>query len=119
MNQIPHANPGLICPQFKKDVSKVCHTCAWWTGLSWKDERGETHHNWRCAMVMVACTNVDVVKATSGAQAATESFRNEMITRSGIAPLGAMTDQATDAPRLNGSETTRHINGTPKLIGTG
>lgn len=120
MNQVPHASPGLTCPMLRKDVSKVCHKCAWWTGLTWKDPTtGEMHHNWRCAMVMNAITNVDIVKAASGAQAATESMRNEVVARSGVMPLGAMTDHVTDAPRL-GPETQRgaHVtNGhAPKLI---
>lgn len=122
MNQIPHATPGLLCPMLRKDVSKVCHKCAWWTGLTWKDAHGESHHNWRCAMVMNAITNVDIVKATTGAQAATESMRNEVVARSGVMPLGAMTDHVLDAPRL-GPETARGgqiVNGaTPKLIGQG
>lgn len=110
MNEdIPRAKKGAMCPQFRKDVSKVCHTCAWWTGITWKDPAtGETKHKWSCAMVMAALTNIDVVKATTGTQAATESFRNEMVLRSGIAPLGAMTDHR--APSLaNGSSA-------PKLI---
>ena len=121
MTQIPHANPGLLCPQFRKDVSKVCHKCAWWTGLTFKDATGATHHQWKCAMVMNAITNVDIVKATVGAQAATESMRNEVVARSGVMPLGAMTDHLTDTPQL-GTETMRGAlaNGHgPKLIGQG
>lgn len=118
----PRAKKGLMCPQFRKDVSKVCHTCMWWTGLQWTDEKLQVHHKWQCAMVMAALTNVDVVKATAGTQAATESFRNEMVVRSGVAPLGAMTDLASDSPRL-GAETTKGaqiVNGhAPKLIGQG
>ena len=122
-HDVPRAKKGLICPQFRKDVSKVCHTCMWWTGLQWEDAHGQVHHKWQCAMVMTALTNVDVAKAALGTQAATESFRNEMVVRSGIPPLGGMTDQATDAPRI-GAETAKGArissNGAaPKLIGQG
>lgn len=102
--EVPRAKKGFMCPQFRKDVSKVCHTCAWWTGLTWKDDKtGEAHHKWQCAMVMTALTNVDVVKATNGAQSATESMRNELVIRSGIVPLGHMVVCAPprDAPQLD------------------
>lgn len=110
-DQIPHAKAGAMCPQFKKDVSKVCHRCAWWVGLTWKDEKGESQHKWNCAMVMTALTNVDVVKATAGTQAATESFRNEMMVRSGVAPLGGVMIDRRGASPLVGSN-----GSTPKLI---
>lgn len=88
MNEdIPRARSGSTCPLFRKDTSKVCHTCAWWTGLTWRDEKGAPQHKWHCAIVMAALTNVDVVKATAGTQAATESFRNEMVLRTPTQPM--------------------------------
>lgn len=75
--QIPHANPGMICPLRKKDVSKVCHTCAWWVGQYWTDPKTqEIKHKWNCAQVMAALGNVDVVRSMAGVQAATEALRN-------------------------------------------
>ncbi len=110
----PRAKRGVSCPFWRKDVSKVCHTCMLWTGLQWEDPKTKmVQSKWSCAIVMAALTNVDVVKATAGTQMATESFRNEMVVRSGIAPLGAMTELGNDTPRMPDS-----LNGhIPKLIG--
>lgn len=92
--QIPRAKAGRNCPLYKKDVSKVCHTCAWWVGMYWQDPKTqEPQHKWQCAQVMVALGNVDVVRAMAGVQAASESVRN-VIAKPGnftvIAPIPAV-----------------------------
>ncbi len=79
-NDVPHAKKGFMCPMFKKDMSKVCHTCGWWTGLQWRNAKtGEIENKWNCAMVINALGQTDVVRCMAGVQAATESFRNEVV----------------------------------------
>ena len=75
--QIPHADEGRICPLHKQDMSKVCHTCPWWTRLQGRHPNtGDPVDEWGCAvswMPMLLCENSQQSRQTG---AAVESFRN-------------------------------------------
>ena len=89
-NELPRAKPGFMCPLLKKDMSEVCHTCGWWTGLYWKDETTkEMHNKWNCAIVTTALGQVDVVRASGGVHAATVDMRNEIVKRAASPPVWA------------------------------
>jgi hypothetical protein len=82
MSQIPHANPGLVCPLHRKDVSKVCHKCPFWAKMNGTNPNtGEPVDTWQCAISWLPWLLVENARQTVGAAAATESMRNEILKR--------------------------------------
>jgi hypothetical protein len=79
MAQIPHAEPGLVCPLHRKDMSEVCHKCPWWQLLRGKDPQSTKDiDHWGCAVSFLPLLLVENAQVTRGNGAAIESFRNEM-----------------------------------------
>ena len=77
--QIPQAEKGKICPLHKKDMSKVCATCPWWTRLQGKDPLSkEQKDEWGCAIAWLPMLLCENSQQTRQSGAAIESFRNEM-----------------------------------------
>lgn len=79
--QVPRAEPGVSCPLWRRDVSKVCHTCAFWKSLpvGRKTEGGtfvDTRDRWSCAFLHQVVVAVELLASVDGLQRATESFRN-------------------------------------------
>lgn len=80
--KIPHGEEGLICPLHKADCSEVCHKCPWWTQVRGKSpQTGEDVDDWRCAIAWMPMLSIETSKNVRGAQAATESMRNEVVKR--------------------------------------
>lgn len=78
--QIPHAEPGFICPLHKKDMSEVCHKCPWWTRLIGKNPQSEEMiDNWQCAIAMLPLLLVENAQVSRGTTAAMETFRNGVV----------------------------------------
>lgn len=78
--QKPIAPKGQICPLHQKDVSKVCHTCPWFILVRGADpQTGKELDTWDCAISWMPTLLLETAKQTRGVQAATESFRNEMV----------------------------------------
>ncbi len=75
----PRQKQGQICPLFKKDVSKVCHTCKFYHALtvSKPGEPQNTYLHWDCAFNFSVMLGRDIGAAVNGLQQATEGFRNE------------------------------------------
>ena len=52
----PRATKGTFCPLWKKDKSKVCHTCEFWVRLYGRNPNPKDPHtvemidDWRCAI---------------------------------------------------------------------
>ena len=77
----PIAAPGMRCPLWRKDVSKCCHQCAWFTQIRGKHpQTGEHLDQWMCAQVAVVLTTLEVGKATHEAGATTQALRNDLQT---------------------------------------
>lgn len=76
--QPPQAKPGVMCPLHKKDVSKVCHKCAWWSCTRVQPPGGEPYDHWDCAIRLNLIISRNAVIAAEGMQAATEEFRNRV-----------------------------------------
>lgn len=75
----PINTTGELCPLWKKDVSKVCHTCPWFTLLRGKDPQSEKEiDEWACAIAFGPILACEVSQRTNQLGAAIESFRNEM-----------------------------------------
>jgi hypothetical protein len=82
MVQIPHADPGLVCPLHKKDMSKICHKCPWWVKIAGPNPNtGERIDNWSCAITFLPYLLIENSQQTRQAGAATESMRNEIVSR--------------------------------------
>ena len=80
MTQIPHAEPGTICPLWKKDMSKVCHTCPWWTLIRGKNPQSEEMiDDWRCAIALLPVLLIENAQQSRGTTAAVETFRNGVV----------------------------------------
>lgn len=78
--QVPHAEPGSICPLHRKDVSKVCHKCPWWTRLQgMHPQSGEMVDNWGCAISLLPILLVENSQMQRQTGAAVESFRNSVV----------------------------------------
>ena len=112
-NSVPHARPGITCPLHRRDVSKVCHTCAWWVGLQWQNDKTmQWEEKWDCAMPLLAKSQTDVVRMTARSAKATDDMKEE-ITKRAVSPpawaveqivrdtLAADTQLAADARQLS------------------
>ncbi|MDO8706435.1 MAG: hypothetical protein Q7J84_15960 [Sulfuricaulis sp.] len=81
----PVADAGEKCPLWQKDVSKVCHTCPWYTLLRGKNpQSGAEVDDWGCAISWLPVLLIETSKEVRQGAAATESFRNEMVRLSTI-----------------------------------
>lgn len=76
----PRRKPGTSCPLWRKDVSKVCHTCEWYIQLVGKNPQGENvFNNWCCSIAALPWIAVENSQMQRQTGAAIESFRNEVI----------------------------------------
>lgn len=78
--QKPRANEGTKCPLWRKDVSKVCHTCEFWeplpVGRRLSEKNVETFDKWCCTLKHQTFVLRDIVFGLDGLQKSEESFRN-------------------------------------------
>jgi len=81
MAQIPHGPDHLKCPLHGKAMSKVCHTCPWWTQVRGANPQGGEVDRWDCAIAFLPLLSIETTKTVRGVQAATESSRNEIVKR--------------------------------------
>ena len=80
MAEIPRAAKGRMCPFFKADMSKTCHTCALWTQIRGKHpQTGELLDEWNCAFAIMPVLMLETSRQARSGAAATESFRNEVL----------------------------------------
>lgn len=78
--RVPPAEKGTMCPLHKKDVSTVCHKCAWYFRITGKNpQTEETVDDWRCAIAWSPMLLINAAQETRQGAAATENFRNELI----------------------------------------
>ena len=75
-----------LCPLFKGPCRQL--DCAWFMEIEGKHpQTGEQIKEWSCAVVWQVMVGLkisqDVTNGTSGVQAATESFRNEVVRMNG------------------------------------
>ena len=76
----PRAKPGMMCPLWRKDMSKCCHVCEWWVHLRGKHPQGEEIiDQWGCAISWLPVLMVENSQQQRQTGAAVESFRNEMV----------------------------------------
>ncbi len=82
----PVAQPGEVCPRFKRDVSEVCHTCKFYLRSELSDEQGnKVGTSYECADVVANVllansikTLINIERQLNGQGRAIEGFRNEI-----------------------------------------
>jgi hypothetical protein len=91
----PQAKPGLMCPLWKKDMSKVCHTCEWWQHVRGKHPQSEEIlDHWGCAIALLPMLMIENSQMQRQTGAAVESFRNEMVELNSSASTLAITQRS-------------------------
>lgn len=70
---------GLYCPLWRKDVSRVCHTCVLFTKIGGvHPQTGEHIDQWLCAYNAAVLVGLDVARAAHVGGAVTQELRNDM-----------------------------------------
>lgn len=93
MAQIPHADPGPVCPLHKVDVAEVCHKCPWWCRIVGKNPQSEEMlDNWQCAVAILPMLLVENAQQSRATGAAVETLRNGLV-RGVIEAVGAAAAQ--------------------------
>ena len=107
MTEKPHGPKDMKCPLWKQPMSKVCHTCNWWTHLRGKHPQSEQEiDEWACAIAFLPMLMIENAQMQRGTQSAVESFRNEMV-RTNQSSLVLLAQQiGTEASRAIGREGT-------------
>lgn len=78
--QVPHGPENMDCPVWRKAMSEVCHKCPMWIQLRGKHPQTDQEvDEWQCAYAVAPIINLEVARNVRQVQAATESFRNEMV----------------------------------------
>lgn len=83
MARAPQAEPGTICPLHKRDVSKVCHTCAWYIQVRGKNpQTGADIDSWGCAIAYGPMMTLEGARQSRSTASAVEMLRNEVVSAS-------------------------------------
>lgn len=77
MTQIPRGPENLFCPDWRKPMSKVCHTCPLWMKLPINDTNGTPIDDWRCAKVWSALLQFHQCQETFSVSTEINQLRNE------------------------------------------
>jgi hypothetical protein len=80
------------CPLYQRDMSEVCHNCAWFTQVRGKHpQTNEDVDQWQCAITWLPILLINNAQASHQTGAAVESFRNEMVKLNGVDPTRRLT----------------------------
>ena len=91
MVKVPRADEGTNCPLYQKDMSEVCHKCAWWTRVIGKNPQTEEMiDDWKCAVALLPMLLVENAQMSRQTGAAVESFRNGVVQTVGDAVVQAI-----------------------------
>jgi hypothetical protein len=87
--------PELTCPlgsKCKEIRDNKEYQCAWWIQIRGKDQTGQDHDQYGCAIAWMPILTLEVAGTNRGQTAAIEEMRNETIKRQTIAleAIGAM-----------------------------
>lgn len=97
---IPRGPDHLYCPQWRKKMSAVCHTCPLWVQLRGTDRNtGKEVDEWRCSLAAMPMLLIENTQIAREHGAATESLRNELVRTAENAITAAETFQAVQARR--------------------
>jgi hypothetical protein len=100
MKQIPPGPKDIYCPLWRKPMSKVCHTCAFYVELEQKAKDGSASRmHWTCSIPAQVAMQSETKTQVIQHAAATESLRNELIRSTENTLAAAETFQAVTARR--------------------
>ena len=69
---------GTFCPLIQGPCKKL--ECAWFTRVAGTNPNtGEPVEEWNCAVTLMPMLQIETSQSMRGTQAATESFRNEVV----------------------------------------
>ena len=86
----PRRKPGLKCPMFHRDVSKVCHECDWYMEVRGEHpQTGAAVDSWGCAISFLPLLMIENSGLQRETGAAVESFRNA-VDEAGKDPMAAI-----------------------------
>lgn len=79
--QAPRGPEDLNCPVYRKPMSEVCESCVMWSEVRGYDPQtgNELPSQWECGYALQPRMIMEVSRNVRQVQAATESFRNEMV----------------------------------------
>lgn len=77
----PQADKGMTCPFWRKDVSKVCHTCELYVMVRGQNPQGGEIDHWHCSISWVPILTIENSQMQRQTAASVQSLRNEMATR--------------------------------------
>ena len=79
--QVPRGDKNLYCPFWKKTLDKVCHTCPLYKQVRGREiNTGQEVDSWACSLAWLPTLLIEVAQQSRSGAAATESFRNEVVT---------------------------------------
>jgi len=98
--QIPDGPPNLICPLHRKSMNRVCRTCPLWFHIQGSDPNKPDVRidRWDCSLAWLPTLLIDAAREASRGTAATQSFRNEMVSIS-MASMNGMARAPAPQPR--------------------
>lgn len=74
----PKAAAGMFCPLWRKDVSKVCHSCAWFSCVSGvHPQTGDRLERWECAVTAQVIATLEAARASHSTADVTQQLRND------------------------------------------
>lgn len=78
--QIPRGPDDRWCPQWRKRMSRVCHTCPWWVQIRGQDPQDARREvdQWNCAIALQAPLTIEVGRQQLAVAAAITSMTEEM-----------------------------------------
>lgn len=97
--QIPPGPKDVYCPLWRKPMSRVCHTCAWYVEMQSQAPDGKVTTNWTCSIPAQLSIASETKRQIIQHAAATETLRNELVRTAENTLQAAETFQAVQANR--------------------
>jgi hypothetical protein len=77
MAQIPHGDPNLNCPLWKKPMDTVCHKCPLWVQLRGKDPQSNREvDSWNCSLAILPMLMIENAQMQRQTGASTDKVAN-------------------------------------------
>lgn len=105
-SEAPRGPTDRYCPMWRKPMSKVCHTCPWWTKVSGTNPNSksalapEVVDRWDCAIAWAPMLAVGNSRETFAVAAQVQEMRNEAAQNNA--------QQASNMEKLNQNLITMH-----------
>lgn len=75
----PQRDPGTYCPLWRRDVSKVCHTCEWYIKLEGTHpQNGSRIDEWGCSIAFMPILQIESSQQSRQAGASADKVATEV-----------------------------------------